>query len=322
MYEGNTAVCTVEMPPHGNSISTYDHAEGPWNEFVFFARNTAYRPQNNNNPHPTESLTTDGGYGSYFGKVLAVPSKGARAYGTGEGGSTLLIAQSDVITWSINMTRSGLFVMSGPGAGQWRRIVSARNTTALGSVPAVLLAVDEPFDVSPVAGVSVVGVSPLRAHQLIVGNRWVWGTEVQTYGTAIGVVMADNTLEHMRWGLKIYGGDYQGGAQPNWHVEVTKNTHINSRGFAMYPSKVGGSLQCDECGGVHFGPGAGNLYYVDYYRGIYLRDNDFFGVFDDHPTFGYGNPCAGANVTGVGAGVVLQGTRFTGCPEGNIPGGL
>lgn len=239
----------------GNVIATFG---APFRlEYVIFKNNT----QTNNpvlpnasvvkNPptnHRIEGLTLDGGGGAYTGGV-----KSATA-------SSVTIAQAPFKngtgTYSKNYMNeswvgAALMILTGKGAGQWRRVVGTRGPKGNQR----MWEVDVPWHVPPDA-TSQVQIGPLRGHILLESSSWTTAYTVQLYGMCIDSVVASNkfdTTPFYVWGRNPHGWGYQ----PNWNIEVLNNRLPNSHGITALTCDQEWNI-CKEQPGAASGPAAFN----------------------------------------------------------------
>lgn len=181
IFEDNTITCTqAGMIPHGNSISTYDWQNHPASVSYLYAHNTQSRPPHNDPTnwafHETVTTGTAGHMPSFY---LPPPPRtpplpfvdGPGGWGAGvisavDGASVTvasgLIAQPDP-------TGAIAVVVSGPGVGQWRTVISRPSATTL--------QLSEPLDTNVILDQSILAVIAQSGGKIIVDNHFSWGSE-------------------------------------------------------------------------------------------------------------------------------------------------
>jgi hypothetical protein len=93
-------------------------------------------------------------------------------------------------------------VLTGPGRGQWRRIVSIggnRNRT---------ITLDFPFNPQPSTASSALQIGLMRGQIMIIGNDFVFGGAMQLYANCLDCVVAENTFRSFgftNWGRNPHG---------------------------------------------------------------------------------------------------------------------
>ena len=194
---------TRPIPDYTGGYAFMSYGQGPFpGAGRFFFANTT---QNEQTPK-WESFTLDGAGGGYFGSLDAVD--GATLTLSGDacwsyiGGYNQ--ANCSIMTEDDNDGLSGhgaigkaVQVVTGPGKGQWRRIVSvggARNRT---------ITLDFPFDPPPAAALSSLQIGPMRGQIMVVGNDFVYGGAMQFYAACLDCVVAENIFRSfgfVNWG--------------------------------------------------------------------------------------------------------------------------
>jgi Pectate lyase superfamily protein/Viral BACON domain len=128
-------------------------------------------------------------------------------------------------------------IQSGPGAGQYRRITA--NTSSQ-------LTLDRPWDIAPdTTSVITIGNASCRSavysnkltgdSQLFTAPDDLYNAGVETFGTVMDLVVANNTISTTTTGVQISalvnnscvagaGGSSMTNGCPNWNVTVTGNT--------------------------------------------------------------------------------------------------
>ncbi len=178
------------------------------------------------------SFTFDSGTGAYVGKIST------------NGTHVTLATDPTYPKWASEKSdlwrRSCLCILNGPGAGQWRDVLSnnGRNWE-----------IDRPFDVTP-DETSMASIIGFNGRVLIVGNRFEDGNWVNAgYGTSIDVICADNQVVRCA-NMMNYGLRSEQACQPSWHVQYFDNhvsegqTGISSSGDGHKSALYAGPLTC------------------------------------------------------------------------------
>lgn len=290
VFEYNNLTCTQKgVIPHGNSISFYDWAHVPSSVSYSFAHNLQTRPDDNNKTDWAfhETLTTDGpgGWGAGLlggvdGSTVVVPA----------GLSTYLVAAGATAV-----------IVAGPGAGQWRAVLSRPNATA------VVLAA--PFDGNVVVGASRMAIVATVGGKLVHGNSWRWGSVVQEFGTTIMGVFADNHFDHqdnagadsgaVDGSLTGFGLCYGNEPQQMFFMEYSGNTMSDSNGISLHDASPN-----SQCNATWPGP---------YIRWAVIRDNAISGVAPSNPGI-----CGSINASNPGTSDLVVELNTFGCPPGNL----
>ncbi len=165
-----------------------------------------------------EAMTSDAGGGAYFGKITACE------------GTRLTLAEE--VKWGgRNWAGAGVFILGGKGAGQYRRIVKWQDRE---------VEVDEPWQVPPDEN-SVLSITMLQRHYLLVDNEVEDAGMVQFYGISIEHMVARNRSRR-GGGFANFGHRYVGGWQPSWYVQYFDNEILEGLAFgganSPYPPPV------------------------------------------------------------------------------------
>eukprot|EP01120_Amphizonella_sp_Union-15-10_P003241 TRINITY_DN13669_c0_g1_i1.p2 TRINITY_DN13669_c0_g1~~TRINITY_DN13669_c0_g1_i1.p2 ORF type:complete len:257 (+),score=51.11 TRINITY_DN13669_c0_g1_i1:1309-2079(+) len=178
-------------------------------EKISFIRN--YEKGNQKSLKRWEAWTSDGPNGAYFG--------------TASSRDLQTIELSSNPSPNGDYINASLIVVSGPGAGQIRRIKSYQNR---------IWNLDAPLAVNIDPTESKISIVPYRANVLIAGNDFFNGTVVQTFGSSYYTIISDNQLSDMlQWsfigppGIVAFGLDYQGGVQPCFFTEISGNELVS-----------------------------------------------------------------------------------------------
>jgi hypothetical protein len=237
-------------------FSSYGQGPFPGAGRFFYANTTQNeRPHTKPQVGGGESFTLDGGNdGGYYGPVVdASRSDGASADSNtvtvaGDvcwhhvGGYTPADCSTTVSPWVGGRTGHVALILTGPGQGQWRRVVGVsgtRNRT---------VHVDAPFDPSPTAA-STLQIGPFRGQIMIVGGHFQAGGTMQLYAACYDCVVAENTFGEFgfsNWGRNPHGF----GWQPNLNNLVADNVMLGRDGRGTM-GVLGCSQSCSDADGGH-----------------------------------------------------------------------
>lgn len=172
---------------------------------VYIARNTFDLEHGGDR----ESITSDASGGLYYGPVVNCSGK------------SLTLAEP-INTSDKRWVGGGVYILSGKGMGQWRRMAAWDGTK---------IEVDRPWDIDPDATSKLTIVWALP-QWLILNNRFTdVGISIQLYGSAQEHICAGNTTGRSA-GFHNFGMDYHG-MQPSWYIqwlgnEITEGNAYNS----------------------------------------------------------------------------------------------
>jgi hypothetical protein len=166
-----------------------------------------------------EAMTSDAGGGAYFGKLASCE------------GTKLTLAE-DPKWGGRDWVGAAVFVLGGPGAGQYRRIVATAGRE---------VAVDQPWAVPPTPD-SYLSITMLQRHYLLVDNEVNDASvAMQLYGVSIEHVIAGNRSSRTG-GYHNFGHRYAGGWQPSWYTQYFDNEIVEGNAFgganSQYPPPV------------------------------------------------------------------------------------
>jgi len=183
-----------------------------------------------------QSLTLDGPSGGFIGYAVGVLQNAS------SGRQVLLLPASIEKPGFIVAQGQTVVIISGPGAGQYRRVEASLKNPAPVVVAGIKYAagvmryvtldapMPQPFDL----GSSSLSVLTYKGRITLEGNRWVNGSRVQTFGTSLDTRIVGNSLENISnpfpqvFGqigtLNMVGTDYNGGLQPNTRTLVEQNS--------------------------------------------------------------------------------------------------
>ncbi|MCY2928355.1 MAG: glycosyl hydrolase family 28-related protein [Planctomycetota bacterium] len=205
IFENNEVIGASEVAT-GGSLNTFFKATTGC-ENLYFAHNRIHTVYGDNR----EATTSDGGGGCHSGRIVSAD------------GVKLVLSDeprriSDI--WNKEATPGmGVYILSGRGAGQWRRAIKQVGRT---------VEIDRPWDVAPDA-TSMVSISMFQGNYFLIGNEYADATcAIQMYSVAIGHVIAGNTSA--RAGGFQLSGLIQGSAQPVWYCQVIDNQILEGNG--------------------------------------------------------------------------------------------
>lgn len=146
-----------------------------------------------------EAMTLDGGSGGYAGNIKSASGK-----------VITLPDGADTYQWFPNKwVGGGLYIISGKGAGQFRRITSHTVST---------IELDYPFLVEP-DKTSVISITTIRNHLFFVNNEVIDAGAYQLYGSAQDCVIAGLRMRRCS-GIVSRGSLLYHGNQPNWYIDI------------------------------------------------------------------------------------------------------
>ncbi|NOX53335.1 MAG: hypothetical protein GXP27_02630 [Planctomycetes bacterium] len=211
IFEDNQVIGADLMSTGGGIDCLYGAA---YSRYVLFARNT-FRLMHG---WDREAMTTDAGYGAYYGHVKQAD------------GRTLVLADGET-NWKIrkDWAGAGVFILGGRGMGQYREIadVSSDGRT---------VTIDRPWTVPPDAS-SVITITMMQRNYLFIDNQFEdAGIAIQYYGTSIDHVAAGNTATRA-------GGFYNSGRwyrhyQPSWYCQFLDNEILEGNCYRFGPNNA------------------------------------------------------------------------------------
>jgi len=181
--------------------------------------------------YPHEVFTSDGSGGAYAGLLASSVEPGS---------TNVVVTKKADATWK----GAAVAVLSGPGAGQVRRVVSTSGNTYI---------VDRPWDFTPQGPASGIGGSfitivPYVGKIIMEGNLAKNSTTMQVFGSGFDSIYAGNTLEHFYGnenchpaGMWVMALVYGGGYQPNMYFEVIDNVLKDTQGLGIVIDGLGGN---------------------------------------------------------------------------------
>ena len=208
-------------------LSMYEYAGGGQtgvNSFITIRGNTIHE----NFGRDREAITSDGGFTSYLGTVNAVDDSGLQLTLTADP-VYVLDPNSGMEMVHEDCVGIAVYVMHGPGMGQWRRV-----TANVGRH----WAIEAPFDVPLVAGLSVLNIASLRAFHVWEENTIADAGAIQVFGSLVDSVIARNRI------VRSQGFSVVGTAFPWSDGPVNATTGVYGEGQSCVPAKPGTSANC------------------------------------------------------------------------------
>lgn len=213
----NNLVTAADLQASGGGIATVSNWVSE-SENVFVGGNTFKAIYG----WDREAMTTDGPGGYYYGHAeSAAPDR--------------LSLSDDWKGTQVSPSWTGALVMvvGGRGTGQHARI---RDTQKPGpTIAGMVLTLDRPLSVDLDAS-SVITVAQAQQNYLVIGNSFEdTGVAAQSFGTAIGHVIAGNRATRSS-GFFAVGLDY-GHFQPSWQVQLLDNRIIEGNVYRAGPPR-------------------------------------------------------------------------------------
>ncbi|MBI5832752.1 MAG: hypothetical protein HZB16_10650 [Armatimonadetes bacterium] len=191
IFEDNT-LTGADLMSTGGGLSNFTT---PSSEHIYYARNQLDLMHG----WDREAMTSDAGGGAWFGPVASV-----------DGAKTTMAG--DVKTEGRDWAGAGVFIVDGPGRGQWRRVLA---------VDGRVVTLDRPWLQPPGLG-SIVTMTMFHGQYLFVDNRFSdSGVAIQLYGMACEAI-CDGNVSMRTAGFHNFGMDYQG-IQPSWYIQWLNN---------------------------------------------------------------------------------------------------
>jgi len=200
----------------------------------------------------------------------AIGTKGAAmAYlGPGQNASGTNLSLTGQPNWTqrANWRGAGVFILSGRGAGQYRRVVSYAGQ---------VVQIDRPWEVLPDSG-STVLISTVQRHYLVVDNEFTDTGAVQLQAGSVECIVDGNTGVRMKGftGAGIWDGS---GCGPAWYCQFIDNRVIEGN----YYHGNGAENSALTVISVSQPPYNGPLAYGTILRGNQLENNAFIRVVGD-----------------------------------------
>ncbi|HID22434.1 MAG TPA: LamG domain-containing protein [Planctomycetaceae bacterium] len=180
---------------------------------VLFARNT-FRLMHG---WDREAMTTDAGYGAYYGKLKRA-----------EGRTIVLAGEAN---WKLRTSwaGAGVFILGGRGMGQYREIAAVADD-------GVTVTLDRPWDVPPDDN-SIISITFMQRNYVFVENHFEdAGIAIQYYGTSINHVAAGNTC--VRAGGFYNSGRWYRHFQPSWYCQFLDNEIRDGNCYRFGPNNA------------------------------------------------------------------------------------
>lgn len=166
-----------------------------------------------------EGLTTDGPGGYYFGRAQSTSAI-----------DLLLLDATNPNPPFQDWARAMVMVVNGRGAGQYGRIVSSAGDASMMSIK-----LDRALQV-PLDQTSEITIVQAHENYLIVGNFFEdTGVAAQSFGTALGHVIADNRSNRTSGFAAI--GQFYGHFQPAWRVQILNNHILEGNVYRAGPDR-------------------------------------------------------------------------------------
>ena len=253
IFEANTITGADLMSSGGGLNSLYGNS---------FSKNIWYAGNRISLLHgwDREAMTSDGGGGFYYGRVVADSAKTIK-----------LLDPHPSTTHAWN--GAAVFVLGGKGAGQYRAIVKVESDR---------LILESPWLVAPDES-SRVSITALQTHYLIISNTFTdIGPAVQFYGTSIENVVAHNTSA--RAGSMISWGHWYRHYQPSWYNMFLENEFLDGLDYWIDPNKTAhGDEAVLSIRGVQRPPNHFPLSLANILRGNILRRNALIEIRGSDP---------------------------------------
>jgi hypothetical protein len=257
IFEDNSII-GADLMSTGGGINCYSSA---YSQNVYYAHNQLRLMHG----WDREAMTSDAGYGAWFGVASEV------------GPDTLALGGDDP-TWNrkSDWTGAGVFVLGGRGMGQYRLIkeYDGRSVT-----------LDRPWDVMPDAD-SPITITMMQRQYLFIGNEFEdVGIALQYYGTSIDHVAADNRVT--RGGGFYNSGRWYRHFQPSWYCQFMGNEILEGNSYRYGPNNatVSGTSFIGTWG-LQAQGGQSPLALGGVHRRNHLHNNAelrFIGVSAEHP---------------------------------------
>jgi Pectate lyase superfamily protein len=183
-----------DLMSHGSGINCLDGSVFSRN--VYYARNTIRDIWGDDR----EAMTTDGPRGAYVGHIAEVRE-------------TVLTLAGEPRWENRSWAGAVVFLLSGRGTGQYRRIDSQKGKQ---------VTLDQPFAVAP-DSTTLAAITPLQENYLVLENEMSdAGIAVQLFGISINDIVANNRSLRAG-GMRAWALNYEGGVQPSWYNQFFGN---------------------------------------------------------------------------------------------------
>lgn len=253
----NNRLIGADLMSTGGSLNCYTSA---YSQNVYYADNHLEKAHG----WDREAMTTDAGYGAYYGAAAEV------------GSDSLGLAEEPNWKNKADWTGGGVFVLGGKGMGQCRRIAAYDGRT---------VTLDRPWDVRPDTN-SPITITMYQGRYLFIGNDFEdVGISLQYYGTSIDNVAAGN--RSTRGGGFYNSGRWYRHFQPSWYCQFLGNEIIEGNCYRFGPNNAtDAGVSYLGTWGLQAQGGTAPLALCSVHRGNHLHNNaelQFIGVDAEHP---------------------------------------
>lgn len=205
----NNRIIGADLMSTGGSLNCYSSASS---QNVYYAHNHLRLMHG----WDREAMTSDAGYGAWFGTPVEV-------------GPQSLVLGGDEPNWArkADWTGAGVFVLGGKGMGQYRLVADydGRNVR-----------LDRPWDVMPDES-SPITITMMQRQYLFIGNDFEdVGIGLQYYGTSIDHVAAGNRVT--RGGGFYNSGRWYRHFQPSWYCQFLGNEVLEGNSYRYGPNNA------------------------------------------------------------------------------------
>eukprot|EP01121_Diplochlamys_sp_Union-15-3_P013403 TRINITY_DN4154_c0_g1_i1.p1 TRINITY_DN4154_c0_g1~~TRINITY_DN4154_c0_g1_i1.p1 ORF type:complete len:718 (+),score=128.94 TRINITY_DN4154_c0_g1_i1:51-2204(+) len=234
IFEKNT-IRGSALSSMGNDVVTFFNTSM---DTLFFSQNTEEFVLGADR----EMMTLDGGGGAYWGTLANI-----------QGTKMTLSKDPEFHNYAPhptqNYARGAFMILSGQGAGQYRRVVHNQGRE---------WEIDAPWVIEPIVNVSGINIGPFKGRMLFINNTFSDGGSVQLYAMAIDIIVAENIGQRFNgffsWGLN----PHKWGWQPNWFTQFLDNTILEGNGWGHFAASLS-SITGDEQPGNFSGPMNNNV---------------------------------------------------------------
>lgn len=207
----NNKIIGADLMSTGGSLNCYQSARS---QNVYYAHNTLRLMHG----WDREAMTTDAGYGAYYGGIVSATS------------DTIALAGDAQWKRKKDWTGGGVFILSGRGMGQCRMIAECAGRR---------VKLDRAWTVAPDA-TSVITITMMQRNYLFIGNTFEdAGIAIQYYGTSVHHIADGNRAARA-------GGFYNSGRwyrhyQPSWFCQFFNNEILEGNCYRFGANNVRGS---------------------------------------------------------------------------------
>lgn len=210
----NNFVTAADLQATGGGISTLSKAVSA-SENIFLGGNRFKAIYG----WDREAMTSDGPGGYYFGRAVSTSAN-----------TLSLLSAPDPYPATADWSGAIVMVVNGRGAGQVGRI-----TSTAGAPPKMTITLDRPLRVE-LDQSSEVTILQAHVNYLMIDNSFEdTGVAAQSFGTAVGHVMAGNRATRTS-GFAAIGLSY-GHFQPCWQVQILDNHIIEGNAYRAGPDR-------------------------------------------------------------------------------------